>query len=880
METEISSFSKMSSDEALSHFSSSSNGLSEEKAKDLLKKYGYNEIKEAKKKSLFQKFFECLLEPMSIILAIASGFTFFIGDWIEGIAIMGVVIINTVISLFQEYKAEKALDELKKILSPQSKVIREGSLCVIGSKFIVPGDILFLEAGDIIPSDCRLIDGKQILVDESHLTGESLPIEKTNEAIEKEEIAIYEMKNILFSGSKLLNGSGYALVLRTGMNTEMGKIALSIQEETKGKTTLQQKISVEIKFLVTVAFLSGFLVILISIFRSLGIYHSILLAISIMVAVFPEGLPASITVSLLLAVERMAKNSVIVKKLSSIESLGNVDYICTDKTGTITQHNMTVKEYYIGGHYYSASDVLKMVSEGKNIGIIHDLFLTANKSSTATVEEVDGNIIKEIGDPTETSMIKASYIMGFKKEYFEGFKVLDSLPFSSENMYSCSLIADTGNRKAIYLKGAPEKVLSLCDSYYENEKKLQKFDKLSLQKWSSDIIKYSEKGFRVIGFAKKEIDEDRINKEKLSSGFTFLGCMVIYDPPKDEVKNVVKDARESGINFVMITGDSKNTAFSIAQNVGIANELNQVIEGKELDNLSDEEFAKKVEDLRVYSRVVPMVKLKIVDKLKSLGHIVAMTGDGVNDAPALKKADVGIAMGRAGTQVAQEAADIILTDDNFATIITGIKEGRNVFQNIKKLIWYLISNNLGKVFAIIITPLLGYPVPLLPVQLLWSNVVMESLPGIGISMDKPDEKVMKKKPDWTSKTFIKGRERFFILVDGLIFGLSIILGYIITYNLTRDEKISNTVAFVITLLAPQIYIFTLRSGKFIERFLKPNFLLKASTLLMLLIIIAIVYLKPFNLVFKTVPILDFKYGLIAIAMSLLPAINGLIFKKM
>ncbi len=879
METEISSFSKMSSNEALSHFSSSLSGFSEEKAKEFLKKYGYNEIKEAKKKSLLQKFFECLLEPMSIILAIASGFTFFIGDWIEGIAIMGVVIINTIISLFQEYKAEKALDELKKILSPQSKVIRDGSLCVIGSKFIVPGDILFLEAGDIIPADCRLIDGKQILVDESHLTGESQPIEKITGAIDKEDIAIYEMKNILFSGSKLLNGSGYALVLRTGMNTEMGKIALSMQEETKGKTTLQQKISVEIKFLVSVAFLSGFLVILISIFRSLGIYHSILLAISIMVAVFPEGLPASITVSLLLAVERMAKNSVIVKKLSSIESLGNVDYICTDKTGTITQHNMTVKEYYIGGHFYSASDVLKMVSEGKNLGIIHDLFLTANKSSTATVEEVDGNIVKEIGDPTETSMIKASYIMGFKKEYFEGFKVLDSLPFSSENMFSCSLIADTGNRKTIYLKGAPEKVLSLCDSYYENEKKLQKFDKLSLQKWNSDIVKYSEKGFRVIGFAKKEIDKDKINKEELFSGFTFLGCMVIYDPPKDEVKNVVKNARESGINFVMITGDSKNTAFSIAQNVGIANELNQVIDGRELDNLSEDEFAKKVEDLRVYSRVVPMVKLKIVDKLKSLGHIVAMTGDGVNDAPALKKADVGIAMGRAGTQVAQEAADIILTDDNFATIITGIKEGRNVFQNIKKLIWYLISNNLGKVFAIIITPLLGYPVPLFPVQLLWSNVVMESLPGIGISMDKADEKVMKKKPDWASKTFIKGRERLHILFDGIIFGLSIILGYIITYNLTRDEKISNTIAFVITLLAPQIYIFALRGGKFIERFLKPNFLLKASTLLMLVIIIAIVYLKPFNLVFKTVPILDFKYGLIAIAMSLLPAINGLIFKK-
>ncbi|MGC8764873.1 MAG: cation-translocating P-type ATPase [Brevinematia bacterium] len=879
MSDDLSVFSRMNVEDALSHFSSSIKGLSEEKTKELLKKYGYNEIKEGKKKSLLQKFIECLLEPMSIILAIASGFTFFIGDWIEGIAIMGVVIINTIISLFQEYKAEKALDELKKILSPQSKVLRDGELSVIGSKFIVPGDIVFLEAGDIIPADCRLVDGKQILVDEAHLTGESLPVEKTTEAIERKEAAIYEMKNILFSGSKLLNGSGYALVLRTGMNTEMGKIALSMQHEEQEKTTLQKNILREIKFLVAIAFLSCILVLLVSIFRNLGIYHSILLAISIMVAVFPEGLPASITISLLLAVERMAKNSVIVKKLSSIESLGNVDYICTDKTGTITKHSMTVKEYYIGGNYYSASDLLKMISEGKNLQIIHDIFLTANKSSTASVEEIDGNIVKEIGDPTETSMIKASIIMGFKKDFFDGFEVIDCLPFSSENMYSCSLIKDPKGNCFIYLKGAPDRVLSMCEFYYGDEMKFHKFDSSSFQKWNNDIKEYSEKGFRVIAFAKKKTEKDKIQIEELTSGFVFLGCMVIYDPPKDEVKNVVKIARDAAINFVMITGDSKNTAFSIAQHVGIADSIEQAIDGKELDGFSEKDFDERVENLRVYSRIIPLTKLKIVDRLKFKGHVVAMTGDGVNDAPALKKADVGIAMGRAGTQVAQEAADIILTDDDFTTIITGVKEGRNVFRNIKKLIWYLLSNNLGKVFAIVITPILGYSVPLLPVQLLWSNVVMESLPGISISMDTPTEEIMKGKSDRLSTGFLKGIERIRILLDGLVFGAGIILGYILAYNFSHDEKISNTVAFVITLLAPQLYIFTLRAGNFVEKFLRPNLLLKLSTLLMIAIILMIVYLKPFNIVFGTVPLLDVKYLLAIASMGLLPAINGLLFRK-
>lgn len=868
-------FSRIEAEESLIRFSTSLEGLKEEVANELLLKYGFNEFQEVKKRSLLERFIGYLLEPMSVVLGCASVFSFIIRDWIEGAAIMGVVIINSVIGLFQEGKAERAVKELKKILAFQTKVIRNGELKIIPSRLLVPGDIIFFEAGDVISADCRVIEGNGILVDESHLTGESEPISKNSSPIMAGDIPLYEMRNILFAGSRVLNGSGKALVINTGINTEVGKVAISIQKPEEEKSLLQTKLSKEIKFLVSLAFLSGILVIIISLLRQLELHQAVLLAISIMVAVFPEGLPASITISILLAIEKMAKESVIVKKLSSIEAMGNIDYICTDKTGTITQHNMSVKEYYLGGHYYHMSEILKMLGEGKNTPLLYDISLISYKCSTAKVLESEGNVLKEIGDPTEISIIKASMIMGFREELFNGLKIIESLPFSSELMYSASLIEEKSGKRFVYLKGAPEKILSMCENYFDGEK-LISFDKISLYKFQHDIQKYSEKGFRLIGFAKKLILGSSCQLNNLDGGFTFLGCAVIYDPPKDEVKNVISIAKEAGINVVMITGDSKNTALSIAEQVGIASDLSEVMEGKELEQLDEEEFGRKVKELKVYSRIMPMTKLRIVRKLKELGFVVAMTGDGVNDAPALKMADVGIAMGRAGTQVSQEAADIILTDDNFSTIIAGVREGRTVFQNLRKLLWYLIANNVGKVFAVLIPPIFGYPVALLPVQLLWSNVVMESFPGIGISMDSSDEKIMKGKFRKNSESFISMRERWQILVDGLIFGLAICLGYIISYNRGGDVNISRTVAFLITLLSPQLFIFVLRDGDVMSKFLRKNPLLKLSSLFMLFVIGCMIYFKPFNLIFGTVPVFELRHWGIILLFSVIPSAARLI----
>lgn len=874
-------FYALSIEESFKKFDTSEDGLSDEKAEELLKVYGPNEIAKEKKKSILRKILEALAEPMSLILIIASIFSFAMNyfdpdpdpkKYLESFAIVGVVIINTIISLIQEGKAEKAAEELKKILSPQFKVIRNGNIEVIASKFLVPGDIVVFESGDILPVDARVVNAIDLLVDEAHLTGETEPIHKHASALHKKDLKMYEMTNIIFAGSKVLNGHGKALVVKTGGNAEIGKIAKSIQEAEEEKTPLQKKMDREVKVLVALAFVAMVLVLAMGVLRNSDIGMSVLLAISIMVAVFPEGLPAAMTISLSLAMERLAKNSVIIKKLSSVETLGNVDYICTDKTGTITKHDMTVKEFFIGDKFYVMSDLFKMVAEGKS-SVLHDIFLTSVKCSTAQVVEQDGNVVKEMGDPTEIALIKASILNGFKPNQFDTYTIVDSVPFSSDLMFSAILTRDHKGNLEVYLKGAPEKVLNFCDSFYIDGK-TRPLDEQYKKSISKELSTRAEKGFRLIGFAKKKYSEknSKIDVKKLN-GFTFLATGVIYDPPKDEVKQVIQETKEANINVVMITGDSKKTGFSIAEHVGIATDIDQAIEGKDLEQMTDEEFGRHVEHLRVYSRVAPLDKLKIVGKLREKEHIVAMTGDGVNDAPALKKADVGIAMGRAGTQVSQEAAEIILTDDNFSTIVKAIAEGRKVYQNLKKLIRYLLTNNIGKVIGILITPLFGYPTPLLPLQLLWSNVIMESLPAIGISTDSADKNIMKRKPSKLSEPIITRKQRAMMIIDGIVFGLSIAIAYILAYNYMRNngaietdaQIVAGTVSFAITLISPQIYVFILREGSLIEKFKRQNLLLKSFFVFTLLMIIAIIYVPALNTVFTTGPITDlYLLGLIVV----------------
>jgi Ca2+-transporting ATPase len=857
-------FSSQTIDDLLVTFRTSADGLDETAANQRQRLYGLNEFAKEKKKGILRKIIEALIEPMALILVIAALLSFFIiGDLLEALAIVGVVVINTVISLIQEGKAERAAEELKKILSPQCKVIRDGNVEVIASKFLVPGDVILFEAGDIIPADARLITQTNLLVDEAHLTGESEPVQKHIAPIPATDVELYQMNNTMFAGSKVLNGHGTALVVKTGSFTEIGKIATNIQKAEAERTPLQKKMDREIKALIALAITALVLVLIMGYLRGADLGFSILLAISIMVAVFPEGLPASMTIALSLAMERLAKNSVIIKRLSSVETLGNVDYICTDKTGTITKHDMTVKEYFIGMKFYVMSDIFKMIAESKS-GLLHDLFLTSIKCSTAQVIEQDGNMVKELGDPTEIALIKAAILNGFKPDQFETFQIVDSVPFSSELMFSAILTKDHSGKQDIYLKGAPEKILPFCSTYYQDGKILP-LDEHHRTHILKELSTRSEKGFRLIGFIKKS-DVKTLSKIDVNAlaGFTFLATAAIYDPPKDEVKQMIQETKDAHISVVMITGDSKKTGYSIAESVGIASDIDQAIEGKDLERMSDEEFGAHVEHLRVYSRVAPLDKLKIVEKLRRKDHIVAMTGDGVNDAPALKKADVGIAMGRAGTQVSQEAAHIILTDDNFSVIVKAVEEGRRVYQNLRKLIRYLITNNIGKVVGVVLTPLFGYPVPLMPLQLLWSNVVMESFPGVAVSTDSADKDIMKRTPSKLSEPIISRTQRVMMIVDGVVFGLSIALGYILTYHyllgrgVTQDQAalLAGTVSFAITLLSPQLYVFILREGSLVEKFRRKNLMLKSFFVFTFLMILAIIYVPSLNILFTTTPVVD------------------------
>lgn len=842
-------------DALLKRLGSSFSGLTSEQAEEIRRSSGYNELRAKKRRSLLSKVLESLAEPMVLILFAATVFSFLIGDWIEGLAILGVVAINTVVGLFQDAKAEKALEELQKMLAPTVRVVRDGKPEVLATRFLVPGDILLFEAGDIIPADSRVLESSNLLVDEAHLTGESEPVRKGAAFQSEPDLRLYELKNLLFTGSRVLDGSGRAAVVTIGAATEMGKIADSLQDEDTEKTPLQVRLAHETKFLVLLAFVSSALVLTIFAFKNLtgwdaqAVEHAVLLAITILVAVFPEGLPASITIALSLAVERLAKQSTIVKKLSSVETLGNVDFICTDKTGTITTHSMTAKEFYLGQKFHTSADLFKLLAEGREAEV-EELFLISVKCSTATLES---------GDPTEKALLKAALLTGYKPGEFDApFPTVSSVPFSSDLMYSAALVDDPAGRRRLLVKGAPEKVAALCPG-------------LGADRAASvlqDLGTRQEKGFRLIGFARAEVPSTFELTPGTLPALDWLGAVVIYDPPKDEVKQVVAEAHEAGIAVVMITGDAKKTGFAIAETVGIAQTQDQAIEGRELEALPPETFRQTVADYRVYSRVAPLDKLKIVEALRENGHVVAMTGDGVNDAPALKKSHVGIAMGRAGTQVSQEAADIILTDDNFATIVSAVKEGRTVFGNLQRLVRYLITNNLGKVVTTILTPLFAPGASLNALMLLWSNVVMETAPGVGLSTDPAGSGVMKKKPPRQTDPILTVRDRLAMLFDGAVFGLAITAAYWWVWQGGRGSiEAAQTAAFVVTLLSPQLSVFVMRDGRLWEKFTAPNKLLKGFTFAMVAMIPLLVFVPFCNRIFHTVPITDLATWAVLLGLS-------------
>ncbi len=728
------------------------NGLSEEEAKRRLEEYGKNKLEEGKKDPFIIKFLKQFIEPMVIVLLIAAVISlviFFVNlamgkksdEWIDAIVIIAIVIINALIGSIQEQKAEQSLDALKKLASPMCTVKRDGKNVNIKSEDIVPGDLVILEEGTIVPADIRLIASVDLKSDESSLTGESVPAEKDAKAILKEDVVTNDKSNMVFSSCPISYGRGLGIVTGTGMNTEVGKIATMLSESEDDETPLQKKLAVLSKQLgiiclviVIVTFLAGFIWAIINIATSGGDWSKLGWetldlfeeSIALAVAAIPEGLSAIVTIALALGVGKMVKVNTIVRKLPSVETLGSVTVVCSDKTGTLTQNKMTVKKVYLDGETFDGDKI----DAAKVAFLSKGMMLCSNAS-------IKGD---RYGDPTELALLDYAKTFGYEKEVIEEKEQnrLDELPFDSvrkmmsvENSYN--------DKRIIYTKGALDSILKHTE-YIEKNGVVSPITEEDIDAINRASKAMAEEAYRVLAFAYRyHEDDERMKEEHL----VYVGMVGMIDPEREEAAPAVSKFKEAGIRTVMITGDHKDTAFAIAKNLGIAESIEECCSGDELNHLNEEELKKKVETVNVFARVSPENKVQIVKALRANGHIVSMTGDGVNDAPSLKAADIGIAMGITGTDVAKSAADMVLTDDNFASIEKAVEEGRGIFSNVKKSIFYLLSSNFGEVLTMFFVLLLGLPSPLATLQILWINLIT---PAIALSMDKKEKDIMKQKP--------------------------------------------------------------------------------------------------------------------------------------
>lgn len=683
------------------------NGLSSTEALRRLEKYGKNKLETKKKKTLFKQFLSQLKDVMIYILIIAAMISAFLGEISDALIILLVIIINAVIGVIQESKAEKALDALKELSTPKALVKRDGSLKEILSEDIVPGDIVIIDAGRYIPGDLRLIDTANLKIEESAFTGESVPSEKDAFFLPDKEIPIGDQNNMAFMSTLATYGRGVGVVVGTGMNTEIGKIAKMIEQEENDETPLQKKLSELGKILGFLAVGICILIFIISFFQGRDLLEMFLTSISLAVAAIPEGLPAIVAIVLALGVQRMVKKNAIIRKLPAVETLGSVSIICSDKTGTLTQNKMTVTTVYTNDSYIKESDFNLNDNESK---LLVDCMVLCND---ATYSEKS-----QTGDSTEIALLESPFKLNILKEKLEKeFKRIDEIPFDSDRklMTTVNLVDDKKAR--VFTKGALDSILSICNKISVNGKLLD-FSKEYKAKVLENSNIMSDKALRVLAFAYKDISKENIVLDSLEKDLVFIGMVGMIDPPRLEVKDSIKLCKSAGITPVMITGDHKNTAFAIANELGIAEDISQAITGHEIDKFKEEEFNEKIINYRVFARVSPEHKVKIVKAFKSHGNIVSMTGDGVNDAPSLKAADIGVAMGITGTDVSKGASDMILTDDNFSTIVSAVEEGRKIYLNIKKSIVFLLSCNLGEILTLFTAILLNWNSPLQPIHIL------------------------------------------------------------------------------------------------------------------------------------------------------------------
>lgn len=814
------------SQQVLQELNSQKSGLTEKEAAERLLQNGANELKAAKGKSLLRRFAEQVADPMIVILLAAAAISGVLAvlendSFADVIIILAVVLINAVLGVYQESKAEKAIEALQDMAAATSKVVRDGKMSSILSKDLVVGDIICLEAGDAVPADARILESASLKAEEAALTGESVPVTKLIDQIfladGERDVPLGDRKNMVYMGSTIVYGRAVAVVTATGMDTEMGKIADALSQAQEGQTPLQRKLTQLSKVLTKLVIGICVLVFAIQMIRAGSLnfevaLNSFMIAVSLAVAAIPEGLAAVVTVVLSIGVTNMSKRNAIIRRLTAVETLGCAQVICSDKTGTLTQNKMTVQKVYVDDREYLPGQL--SMEEQLHRYLVYDAVL----SNDATLENGKG-----IGDPTEYALLEMFRKIpapkggmmgegGYREEMLRScMKRLEEVPFDSERkrMSTRYYLHGVGT---ILTKGAPDVLLERCE-FVRKSTGIVPLDPTETEKIKKKIAEFSGQGLRVLAFAYKE-SEGPLTIES-EENLIFLGLIAMMDPPRPEAIQAVADAKRAGIRTVMITGDHKITARAIAKQLGIYQEGDLAVTGRELDAMSEKELQEKLEKICVYARVSPEHKIRIVKAWQKKGRIVSMTGDGVNDAPALKRADIGVAMGITGTEVAKDAADMILLDDNFATIIQAVVNGRNVYRNIKNAILFLLSGNMAAILAVLYTSLAGLPVPFAPVHLLFINLLTDSLPAIAIGMEPADAALLEEKPRDPSAGILTGSFLGKIVAEGALIACPVMTSYYI--GLQQSTALAATMAFATLTLARLFHGFNCRSQKSMAR---------------------------------------------------------------
>lgn len=854
-------------------------GLTSKQVKQREKLYGPNELIESKPLSKWIIFFKQFQDFMVLLLLAATLIAGLLGEYIDAIAIIVIVIVNGCIGFFQEFRAEKSLEKLRQLSAPLANVLRDGQWQKVQAEQLVIGDVVRLSRGNRVPADIRVIHSSGLECDEAVLTGESLPVAKQINPLMADSLNPQDQTNMSFKGTLVTSGNALGIVVGTGMQTAMGKIAQLMATTKKVPTPLEIKLRQLGKTLIGVVLVLTALIVAIGIVQGHPTYQMFLAGVSLAVAAIPEGLPAIVTVVLSLGVQRMIRKKAIVRKLSAVETLGSASVICSDKTGTITENNMTVKQIYLNEQIISVSGSNK-TSHGrfylKNEQITDKhpnltmMLLYGMICNNARLLVKKGRYVVD-GDPTDGALQVVARKLGLQERLLKNFTIIKEIPFDPNRKRMSVVVEDEYNRRFLITKGAPDILLPRSTFVMTSDGRQLLKDKQPLE---AAINQMADEALRTIAICMKPLSrKDQLTENNLEKKLTLIGLYGMIDPPRPEVKDAITECQAAGIKTVMITGDHVKTAEAIARQINLLQDNSIIVDGTWLDQVSMDELIDVVDDIAVFARVTPEHKLKIVQALQEKGHVVAMTGDGVNDAPAIKASDIGISMGISGTDVTKEAASLILMDDNFATIKAAIEEGRVIYDNIRKFIRYLLASNVGEILVVLLAMLMGYPLPLVPVQILWVNLVTDGLPAMALGIDQAETDVMKRKPRHPREGVFANQLGYKIISRGLLIGIVSLIAFVITYQNDPNQLTeARTMAFTTLVVAQLVHVFDCRNEySLFDRNPLQNKYLNLAVLSSLGLLLCVIYLKPLQPIFHTTELYLFDWIAI-VALSLLPSI--------